>query len=43
MDLFVDVVAVLSMPGIFCVLVGQGVIGVGMPFVLVVGLLAPPS
>lgn len=43
MDLFVDLVALASMPGVVCVVVGQGVIAALMPLCLVVGLLDPPS
>lgn len=37
MDALVDVVALLSLTGIVGVAVGQGLIGVGLPFLLAVG------
>lgn len=39
MDLFVDLVAVLSMPGILCVGIGPGLLGVAMPVMLLVGVI----
>ncbi|MCB9673937.1 MAG: hypothetical protein H6737_02415 [Alphaproteobacteria bacterium] len=39
MDLFVDLVAWVSMPGIFCVGVGPGLLGIAMVAMLVVGVL----
>ena len=41
MDAFVDLVAIVSMPGVFFVVVGQGVIGAGLPLLLLVGVLDP--
>lgn len=38
MDTFVDLIAILSLPGIAVVVVGQGLIGVGLPFLLGVGM-----
>ena len=41
MDPFVDLVAVLSLPGVVVVVVGQGIIGAVLPGLLIVGFLDP--
>ncbi|MEZ4320005.1 MAG: hypothetical protein R3F61_21010 [Myxococcota bacterium] len=39
MDAFVDLIALVSLPGVVFVVVGQGAIGVGLPLLLVIGML----
>ena len=41
MDVFTDLVAIVSLTGIVGVALGGALIGVGMPLVLLVGVLAP--